>query len=217
MISNTDLIGPAGERVAVKDENLVYRACSLGYAQSFGQSSPDDIVGRTDFDLLPGHVARAQMALDSRTVYSGLSDIGTIELPAANASLLALDSADLAMIVRTPVFSEDKDVTGIDIRLLGGSQARAMSSAVAIDYRTLVTEGIQGSLIMARQSILFADENAAAVLGYDSAQSLIHGGRVAALFTESEVQRIAAEAAKDLDGNDRTGRRRITLIGANPR
>jgi len=39
------------ERVAVKDEWLVYRACSTGYAQALGFSSPDMVIGRTDFDL----------------------------------------------------------------------------------------------------------------------------------------------------------------------
>ena len=232
MLSRADLLGRANERVALKDEHLVYRACSEAYARSLGVASPDEVIGRTDFDLLPNAVAREQMALDSRAIYLAQADIGTIALGAAG------EAGAQAMIVRTPVMTPEKTVRGIDIRLLGGarrpapgpvtalgtsadgaSAAReadesAPSPAVTIDYRTLVNDGIQGSLIFADGDVLFANENAASVLGYPDATALVGAGRVAAILEPGELERVDRvaldeERAENLD--ERGTSRRLTL------
>ncbi len=185
MLSRGANLGQSSDRVALKDERLVYRACSTAFAQSIGCLSAKDVIGKTDFDLFPSDVAREQMALDSRTIYAAEADISTINLgPSA-------DSPDPrhAMIVRTPVVGEDNKVRGVDIRLLGGPAINAPRSAVSIDYQTLVNDGIQGSLIISRESILFANDNAARVLGYPSAQALIDSSRVSDIFSASEHQR----------------------------
>ena len=185
MLSRGANLGQSSDRVALKDERLVYRACSTAFAQSIGCLSAKDVIGKTDFDLFPSDVAREQMALDSRTIYAAEADISTINLgPSA-------DSPDPrhAMIVRTPVVGEDNKVRGVDIRLLGGPAINAPRSAVSIDYQTLVNDGIQGSLIISRESILFANDNAARVLGYPSAQALIDSSRVSDIFSAAEHQR----------------------------
>ncbi|MFT7213543.1 MAG: PAS domain-containing protein, partial [Granulosicoccus sp.] len=165
MLNRQGVLGQSCDRVALKDDRLVYRACSTAFAHSIGCVSPDDIIGKTDFDLFPGDVARDQMALDSRTIYAAEADISTINLgPTADGM-----GSRYAMIVRTPVVGENNKVRGVDIRLLGGPAINTPRSAVSIDYQTLVNDGIQGSLILAKESILFANDNAARVLGYPSA------------------------------------------------
>jgi len=180
MLSRNGTLGQSSDRVALKDERLIYRACSTAFAHSIGCLSADDVIGKTDFDLFPSDVAREQMALDSRTIFAGEADISTINL--------GFDSVDSkhAMIVRTPVVGDDNRVRGVDIRLLGGPAINAPKSAVSIDYQTLVNDGLQGSMIIAKESILFANDNAARVLGHPSAQSLIDGGRVSDIFSDAE-------------------------------
>jgi len=185
MLSRGATLGQSCDRVALKDERLIYRACSTAFALSIGQGSPEDIIGKTDFDLFPADVAREQMALDSRTIFAAEADISTIHLGVTVEG----GESTYAMIVRTPVVGEDNQVRGVDIRLLGGPTVNAVRSAVSIDYQTLVNEGIQGSLIIAKESILFANDNAARVLGYSSAQSLIDGGRVTDILSDSEHQK----------------------------
>jgi len=194
MLSRSGVLGKSSDRVALKDERLVYRACSMAFAQSVGRLSPEDVIGKTDFDLFPGDVAREQMALDSQAIFSAQADISAINLGSAG------DNSPLkqAMIVRTPVVTTDNRVKGIDIRLLGGPAINTPRSAVTIDYETLVNDGIQGSLIIAKESILFADDNAARVLGYTSPQALIDHGRVSNLFSETECKRILEMAVTDL-------------------
>ena len=194
MLSRGGNLGQSSDRVALKDDRLIYRACSTAFAHSIGCLCADDVIGKTDFDLFPSDVAREQMALDSRTIYAAEADISTINLGPSS------DGADPrhAMIVRTPVLGEDNKVRGVDIRLLGGPAINAPRSAVSIDYQTLVNDGIQGSLIIARESILFANDNAARVLGYPSAQALIDGSRVSDIFSEVEHQRALDTIVSDL-------------------
>ncbi len=204
--------GQAIERVALKDERLVYRACSAAFAHSLGCASPAEVIGKTDFDLFPGPFAREQMALDSRTMFTANADLSAVDL-----TLLGNSDLEQAMIVRTPVMSDDNQVRGIDLRLLSGPAFSAPRSAVSIDYQTLVNDGIQGSLIIARHSILFANDNAAKVLGYPSAQSLIDTVRVADVFSAAEYAKAVKCAVTDLSGVAGSSRDRVTLLASSSR
>lgn len=231
MLSSIASEGQQKDRVALKDERLIYRACSLAFAQSVGRHSPDDVIGKTDFDLFPGDMAREQMALDSRAIFSAEADISAIDLGAATESAQAShalsqvmskvsgqvlsqasgQASGQAMIVRTPVFASDNNVRGIDIRLVGGPMINAPPSAVTVDYKTLVNEGIQGNLIIARQAILFANENAARAVGYPSAQALMDHAQVSDLFSEQEYQRAFNAAVTALSQNV-PGKQRVSLL-----
>ncbi|MBX2835573.1 MAG: EAL domain-containing protein [Gammaproteobacteria bacterium] len=190
MLTNSDLLSQPSDRVALKDEHLVYRACSTAFAQTLGFSSPEEIIGRTDFDLLPAHTAREQLTLDSQTIFSAQADISAIELGPDNVQ---------AMIVRTPVMSSGRQVHGIDIRLLGGPSLNTPRSAVTIDYQLLVNEGLQGSLIFSRHDILFANDNAARVLGFVNADTLVEQGRLHDLFADEQLAELTTAAIRDIE------------------
>ncbi len=207
MLSRSGVLGQSSDRVALKDERLIYRACSMAFAQSVGRLSPEEVIGKTDFDLFPGDVAREQMALDSQAIFSAQADISAINLGSTDENA----EPKQAMIVRTPVVTTDNHVRGIDIRLLGGPSINTPRSAVTIDYQTLVNDGIQGSLIIAKESILFADDNAARVLGYSSAQALIDHGRVSDLFSEEEHKRALEMAVTDLSAPVAPAAQRVNL------
>ena len=210
MISRKMMGGQSSESVALKDERLVYRACSLGFAQSLGRQSPDEIIGRTDFDLFPGVLAREQMALDSQAMFSGTPDISAFELQVPATSSDRAQTTQ-SMIVRTPVIAKDQRVLGIDIRLLCIPGLSAPRSAVTIDYQTLVNDGIQGSMIISLQSILFANDNAARVLGYHSAQALIDNAQVSDIFSVHERDRAVDKAVTHLSSTADPTRDRVAL------
>jgi len=211
MLSRVDSRDTADDRVALKDDRLVYRACSMAYARSLGVASPDEIVGKTDFDLFPRAVAREQMALDSRAIHSGQSDIGTLPLSAR-----AGEGIGRAMIVRTPLMTPSRDVKGIDIRLLGGPLVDDSTPEEAVDYRTLVSNAIQGSLIFAGDEILFANENAARVLGYPGAALLVDEGSVSEVFSTDERARIAnaLRRIREAELEERRVNARLTLTAS---
>lgn len=202
MLSKTDLLGQQSDRVALKDDKLAYRACSMGFAQSLGFDSPDDVIGKTDFDLMPVETARTQLALDSQAIYSAQADISAIEVGA---------NKNQAMIVRTPVFGVNGKVTGIDLRLIGGPSIAPPKSAVTIDYQTLVNDGIQGSLIFSKNDILFANDNAARVLGFSNAQAMADQGELGDLFADAEIARLTSASIDDIENPDSSQVRRLTV------
>jgi len=205
VLSNSEHRDSGQERVALKDERLVYRACSMAFAKSLGMSSPVDVIGKTDFDLFPGHVARQQISLDSRAMHSAEADISAIALGS---------SGNQVVIVRTPVLSADQKVQGIDVRLLSGTAANAPPSAFVVDYQTLVNDGIQGNLIFSDDSILFANFNAAQVLGFPDVRTITEQGQVKELFSEVELARIFQRAKRETDperAQDENLAQRLTL------
>jgi len=197
-------VDPAAERVALKDRHLVYRACSMAFAEAIGQGSPSDVIGRRDTDLFAAAVARDQLALDSRVMHSGQADIGSIDLSDEGAQ------PSHAMVVRTPVLTPDGEVRGIDLRLLGGAPVASMRSAVTVDYRTLINEGLQGSLIVSGQEILFADARATRLLGFDPSMRLTDHGQAGDLFNDAERARL--EAAALAGGQDLGSQDLLTVI-----
>ena len=205
-----DRVDPASERVALKDARFVYRACSMAFARAIGRASPDEVVGRTDFELFPAAVAREQMALDARVVDTGHADIGTIELSGGSGE--PPGTVRHAMLVRSPVAGADGGVRGVDLRLVGGPSDGALRSAVTIDYRTLVTEGMQGSLIFVGREFLFADANAARALGWESPEALVGQGEVGDAFGEPERALLAGSGHVALGARTRDGEL-VELVG----
>lgn len=202
MLSKSDLLGQQTDRVALKDDKLMYRACSMAYAQSLGFNSPDEVIGKTDFDLMPADVARHQLSLDSQAMYTAQADISAIELGADKSQ---------AMIVRTPVFSMNGKVNGIDLRLIGGPSISPLKSAVTIDFQTLVDDGIQGSLIFSKNDILFSNDNAALLLGFSNAQTLSDRGELHDLFSESEIARLTSASIDDIENPKSPPAQRLTV------
>jgi len=190
MLSNTDLLEQQSDRVALKDIQLVYRACSKSFAQSLGFDSPDEVIGKTDFDLFPDETARIQLSLDSQTVYSAQADISAIALGTSKSH---------AMIVRTPVFGANGQVTGIDLRLVGGPMLTPPKSVVTVDFQTLVDDGIQGSLIFSKNDILFANDNAANVFGFSDAQTLADQGDISDFFSAAVIGQLTSTSSNQAD------------------
>ncbi len=202
MLSKSDLLGQPSDRVALKDEHLVYRACSMAFAQSLGFDSPDDVIGNTDFELLSTEDAREQLVLDSQAMYSAQADISAIEIGPSKTP---------AMIVRTPVLTANRQVRGIDIRLIGGPSVAPPRSAVTIDYQTLVNDGIQGSLIFGKNDILFANDNAAKALGFSGAQSLTDKALIRDLFSDAVLARINTAAIETTEAAPANAGARLTV------
>ena len=58
------------QRFFFKDKNLVHSACNNRYASDFGKT-PDEITGKTDYDLYPKDVAEKHIEVDRKILKSG--------------------------------------------------------------------------------------------------------------------------------------------------
>ena len=62
--------------VFIKDANLVYRAANLPFTQMVGKNSPEELVGRSDFDIFEDEMlAKRYVADDRRLLASGQDKI----------------------------------------------------------------------------------------------------------------------------------------------
>ena len=168
----------AVERVAVKDEWLVYRACSKGFAEALGFSSPDMIIGRTDFDLLPKEVARVQLAVESQVVNLAQAEITSLSLPSTQHD---------QTVLRTPILSPDREVRGLDLRLL---DSPGETSGPPLDYHALIHTGLQGTIVLREGKPLFVNNLAVQMFGYNSASDLLMWPTLAPMFATEDWNRL---------------------------
>jgi len=94
------------QKIFYKDLDSVYQLCNESYAEDLGLALPDDICGKTDYDLHPEDLARQYIADDERIISTGEPE--EIEE--------VYHSENREFIVRTlksPVRDEDGDVIGI--------------------------------------------------------------------------------------------------------
>ena len=189
MLKRGDLSGQVRELVALKDSDLIYRACSVSYAQALGFESPNSLIGKSDVQLFPLDRAKYEVNLDARTLQSGKPEI----------SNLVLDSGQQFVSVRVPVTNTRGDVTGIDIRLLGGTEGDINTSHDAqqsafgsyqANTTSLGDTGLQGSLVIRGDVAVYANETAAGIFGFATAAELTQRPSIVSLFPKEEWPRI---------------------------
>lgn len=185
MIGKSQNREKTAERVAVKDRQLVYRACSSSFAKALGYSSPDLVIGRTDFDLLPRDLATRQLMIDKRVADNAVSDINALVLE---------DNVSGQIILRSPILSEHGEVKGIDIRLLDGPVA---SLPQAHDYQTLVNRGLQGTIVLRGESPLFLNQSARIIFELDSSQAGTNLDGLQRQFAPEDWNRLCRRVAAD--------------------
>ena len=93
------------QRIFLKNEDLVYVSCNRNFALDFGLEE-EEIVGKTDFDLLPVSLAERYRKDDARILRTGVSE--EIEEPYVK------DGRSLTVqTVKTPLRDERGRVTGV--------------------------------------------------------------------------------------------------------
>ena len=65
------IVNNTKDLVFLKDENFIYRACSVPFAKMAEKESPDEVIGKTDYELFDKELADRYRADDSRLIESG--------------------------------------------------------------------------------------------------------------------------------------------------
>ena len=90
-----------------KDRNSVYLGCNQLQADIAGFASPDDMIGKTDYDMLWGHEAEALRATDKRIIETGQPE----EL--IEAVTLTDGTKHLVLTNKAPLYDEQGNIIGI--------------------------------------------------------------------------------------------------------
>ncbi len=82
------IVNNTKDLVFLKDENYIYRACSVPFAKMAGKESPDEVIGKNDYELFDRELADRYRADDSRLIQSG-KDIRDYMEPLAAGTKMA--------------------------------------------------------------------------------------------------------------------------------
>lgn len=98
-------------KVFLKDRSSAYLACNQSYAEDL-EIKPDEIVGRTDYDFFPTHLAEKSREEDQRIMVSGKAEIREEEYHVIKG-YLAGSRTSYVHIVKAPIRDADGNVTGL--------------------------------------------------------------------------------------------------------
>jgi len=163
------LFESASDYMYCKDINSVYLGCNEKYAASMGLH-PDDVIGKTDFDLYPTGLAEQFVARDKTVLDTLAPQRYEMESPYRKDNVLV-------EIVKTPLINASGEVLGVmgvarDITERKKLE-RALQSAEE-RYRTIFENALEG-IFTATPHGRFLNANAAMarLFGFDSADALM--------------------------------------------
>jgi diguanylate cyclase (GGDEF)-like protein len=137
---------------ALKDLDLKYRAGTDSFAKLVGLGGASELSGKSDFDLLPTQIAAVYQALERKVIDTGIPDVAT-------GKLSRHDSAEHGeLVVRSPVVSDDGQITGLEINVLNLDELTADYERLLErdqSYRTLIGRSPFALQIRRRNGVVF--------------------------------------------------------------
>lgn len=127
---------------ALKDRQLVYRACTLGYARNLQLGSPDQLVGQTDADILSEESAHLIHQAEQRVLATGIPEV--TDGRHLSARLQGL------VFLRSPVLSRHDEITGVEINVVNQQEFQHSYQALFasnLQYRSLLNKTPFGLLV----------------------------------------------------------------------
>jgi diguanylate cyclase (GGDEF)-like protein/PAS domain S-box-containing protein len=112
---------------ALKDNQLIYRACTEDFARSLQLQSAADLAGKSDFNLLPEPIARVYQAIEQQVLETGIPDV--------SSGRLSQSQSEEVVVVRSPVIADSGDVTGIEVNVLNLRELKS-------DYAEMLTRDL---------------------------------------------------------------------------
>ncbi len=170
-----------------KDKNSVYLGCNDSFAKIAGVNTPEDIVGKTDYDLAwLREEAEQYRELDKRVIETGESIFGIVEsVHIATGEVLWVETT------KVPLYDAQGKIIGVLGTLQDITERREKEEHIRQSeekYRTLAESSLQGLAIFATEGIIYANKSLETILG----------------TTQEEMQRMSLdEAATFIHPEDR--------------
>lgn len=127
---------------ALKDRQLVYRACTLGYARNLQLGSPDQLVGRTDADFLSEESGYLIQQAEQRVLETGIPEV-------TDGRHLSPRLEGLVFL-RSPVLSRHDEITGVEINVVNQKEFQHSYQALFasnLQFRSLLNKAPFGLLV----------------------------------------------------------------------
>ncbi len=127
---------------ALKDRQLIYRACTLGYARNLQLSSPDQLIGLTDAGILSENSSRLIQQSEERVLATGIPEV--TDGRHLSAGLEGL------VFLRSPVMNRHDEITGVEVNLVSRQEFHHSYQALFasnLQYRSLLNKTPFGLLV----------------------------------------------------------------------
>ncbi len=208
MNTNPVLPNTSQKSTAQKDTDLVYRNCSVDYAKEMGYSSPKDLIGKTDIDLLTDELAIQHLRIESSLILNNKSHVSPFQ--AHNDT-----NSGSKLLIRKPKYSADGSLFGLELQIVDrslmdqsysdtGNQETGNSIDEAFSHHTMMLDHLttakdavnvkrkptgadykhlldvvpNGVLIFRSASLLYVNRAAASILGYVAPVELLRVGDI---------------------------------------
>lgn len=172
---------------ALKDAQLTYRACTLGYAESLQLVSPNQLVGQTDLDFLSDRSAALVQAAERRVLETGTTEITAGEI-------LSKRTAG-KYFVRSPVFNRHGAICGIEISVVSIDELHRsyqLLLGTELQLRDVIDQSPFGLLIHRNYELIYVNASWLELMG--SAGSAPSMEEIRKLVPDSADQRIDKQA-----------------------
>jgi PAS domain S-box-containing protein len=158
------------QQVFWKDPNLVFLGCNRNWAESAQLESPESVIGKTDYDLLPPELAQEFRAKDRKILETNQPELHQIAVkyrPGANGEKIWLDINKIPMqdsqgnLIGLLGVLEDITERKLAEEALQAEQEKSEKLLLNILPKAIAEKLKQGTIAIAEQfdlaSILFAD------------------------------------------------------------
>ena len=145
---------------ALKDRHLRYRACTLGYTRNLQLQSPDQLVGRTDAEVLGRHSGTLILDAEKRVLETGIPEV--TEGRSLSEQLSGL------VFLRSAVVSRHGEITGVEINVVNRQEFHHSYQALFVSnqqYRNLLNKTPFGLLVHKDFETLYQNNQWTSLLG----------------------------------------------------
>jgi len=183
-------------RVFWKNRKLEYVGCNRLFAKDAGLESPEDIEGKTDFDLAWKSVADRYRADDRKVIDAGMLKLGYEE------PQLSEDGRQLWLRTnKVPLRDQDDNIIGV----LGSYEdiTERKKAAIALEKSEATLKGVLKAapvgigLVTRNQNIIWANDRLSSITGY-SREELLTLDPLAIFISEPEYERTKEAGRRDL-------------------
>ena len=182
------LVGNLPQRIFLKDRNSVYVSCNANFARDL-KIHPDEITGKTDYDLFPKQIAEKYMVDDRRIMESGRTE-------EVEETYVVNGQGQSVHVLKTPVKDEHDNIVGVlgifrDVteRKRMEEQMRVKDSAMASSINAIAIADLEGN-------VTYVNGSFTRLWGYDKEEllgkhymQLVHNGEQVEAVIEAVLKK----------------------------
>lgn len=173
--------------VFYKDREGRYLGCNQAFAAALGRR-PDDIIGKTVFDLAPADLAKKYHEMDEALLLNPGHQVYEHEV-------VMSDGAAHSIIFNKATLNDAEGrvsgLVGVMVDITGRKQEQEKIAAAEAMFRGLVEQSLVGIYIIQDSKFVYVNPTFASIFGYDGPEEIINRLGPIDLTVEEDQQRAA--------------------------